>query len=732
MRILLQLLFITTLIFPDKKTVNDPPTGLMVEFIREPGEVKILDPKPEFSWIVPATANKQSAWQIILSSSESRLSADEADLWDSNRTQGNRSTEIEYSGKRLSENSKYYWKVRIWDDRGNISQWSSIQSFRTGVWGENSTTSNKFIECRIKPLLFFQTSDNRYFADFGRAAFGTLLLDIYPSEADTLIIHLGEKLSGPGRVDRNPGGTIRYSQIKLGVEPGKTGYLINLPRDERNTGPSAIRLPDSVGVITPFRYCEIENCNFEIKPGNVFQKAFWYYFDDNASFFKSSDTTLNKIWDLCRYSIKATSFTGYYVDGDRERIPYEADAYINQLGHYYSDREYSMARRTNEHFIDHPTWPTEWILQTPLLFLNDLMFTGNTESVARYYRELVYKTLYEAARPDGLISSRNISAELMQKLGFSDTKERVRDIVDWPPSQKDTGWKLATPEGERDGYDMVEINTVVNAFHYRSLKAMAEIAGYLGRNVDSALFAVRATKVKNAINEKLFDKSTGLYVDGESSEHSSLHANMMALAFDIVPDEYRVNVVSFIKSRGMACSVYGAQFLLEGLYRAGEQEYVLDLLTSTGDRSWYNMIRTGSTISMEAWDMKYKPNSDWNHAWGAAPVNLIPGFMWGIRPVRPGFSKTVIKPLLGRLTSSSILVPTIRGSISADYWSDGDNGEFNITIPGNMECDFVIDSVKYLTINLNGEKVMSSKGIIKLKAGNNKLVFTRLKNHDNM
>jgi hypothetical protein len=49
-----------------------------------------------------------------------------------------------------------------------------------------------------------------------------------------------------------------------------------------------------------------------------------------------------------------------------------------------------------------------------------------------------------------------------------------------------------------------------------------------------------------------------------------------------------------------------------------------------------------------------------------------------------------------------------------------------------MECDFVIDSVKYLTINLNGEKVMSSKGIIKLKAGNNKLVFTRLKNHDNM
>jgi hypothetical protein len=31
-----------------------------------------------------------------------------------------------------------------------------------------------------------------------------------------------------------------------------------------------------------------------------------------------------------------------YVDGDRERIPYEADAYINMLSHYAVDSEYSI------------------------------------------------------------------------------------------------------------------------------------------------------------------------------------------------------------------------------------------------------------------------------------------------------------------------------------------------------------------------------------------------------
>ena len=72
----------------------------------------------------------------------------------------------------------------------------------------------------------------------------------------------------------------------------------------------------------------------------------------------------------------------------------------------------------------------------------------------------------------------------------------------------------------------------------------------------------------------------GIYIDGEFSDHSSLHANMMALAFDLVPEEHKKTVIDFIKSRGMACSVYGAQFLLEGLYNAGESDYAMSLLTA--------------------------------------------------------------------------------------------------------------------------------------------------------
>ncbi len=716
------LLLIVPFFFPGiNKSTPESPTGLMVEFIREPEQVPILDIKPEFSWIVPVMAESQTAYQILVSSSKEKLIRDEVDFWNSNKTLSSRSSEIEYAGGNLLNNTSYFWKVRIWNKKGKPSLFSQIQSFKTGILNGYATTRNNFMGTFIKPEKLVKTRNNHYFADFGKDAFGTLVLDITPSSNDTITVHLGEKTNGLNNIDRNPGGTIRYQKVLFPVEPGKTRYILNLPPDIRNTDPAAVHLPDSFGVITPFRYCELENCSFVIKPGNIFQKAYWYYFDENMSFFESSDTILNQIWDICKYSMKATSFAGIYIDGDRERIPYEADAYINQLGHYYTDREYSLARLTNEYFIKHPTWPTEWILQTVPMFYNDIMYTGNNESINKYYNELQQKTLISLARADGLISSKNVTDEIMTNLGFSNAKERIRDIVDWPPSQNDTGWKLATPEGERDGYDMVEINTMVNAFHYRNLVLMAKLAGYLGKAVDSVLYRNQALKVKKAINEKLLDRNKGIYLDGEFSRHSSLHGNMMALAFDLVPDENKKTVIDFVKSRGMACSVYGAQYLLEGLYRAGEADYALSLLTATHDRGWWNMIRSGSTITMEAWDLKYKPNSDWNHAWGAAPANIIPGYMWGIAPVRPGYSKAVIKPQLSNLTYSKISVPTIRGSIIAEFKETGEIKEYSITIPANMECDFVLPDIKNSVVRVNGKKIKTETGMIKLKSGINKI-----------
>jgi alpha-L-rhamnosidase len=324
---------------------------------------------------------------------------------------------------------------------------------------------------------------------------------------------------------------------------------------------------------------------------------------------------------------------------------------------------------------------------------------------------------------DGLISSKSakLTNELMKKLGFrNEFKEEVKkflglknythkilDIVDWPQS-------------ERDGYEMVEINTVVNSFYYMNLKLMSKIAGCLGKKEDSLYYYTKSITVKNTINTILFNKEKRIYIDGKHSTHSSLHANMFPLAFGLVPSEQIQSVVAFIKTKGMACSPYGAKYLLEGLYNANEADYALTLMTALHDRSWWNMIKSGATITMEAWDMKYKSDADWNHAWGTAPANIITRLLWGIIPVQPGFNKVQIKPQLSNLAFSKIKVPTIKGYIIAEYKQNNKKSkEYIIEIPVNMKADFIFLDQGNPKISLNKKRIKPIFGLICLNSGYN-------------
>ena len=697
------------------------PTDLTVELIRAPEtDVKIFDLQPEFGWTVPLCSKYQSAYQILVASNKASIDANNGDVWDSGQVRSSASTDVEYKGNVLEIGKTYYWKVRIWDEENRLVNYSGAQKFTTGKSDSYIiSTENKFVVSKIKPAKF-ENRGEFYFMDFGKAAFATMDFTYNAKQPHTLTVRVGEMVDDNGNVNRTPPekSNIRYQELKVDVKPGQTKYRIPVQTDERNTRPNmAIPLPDGFPPLVPFRYAEIEGSQVTVSAENFDQLTFYTYWDEEASSFESDNDILNQVWDLCKYSIKATTFNGLYVDGDRERIPYEADAYLNQLSHYTTDREFAIARRTIEYFMKNPTWPTEWQQHVALLIYADYMYTGNTELIERYYEALKHKTLYELSNEDGLITSTKVDRDFMLKLGFDDDyKKPLTDIVDWPPPN----FNGSTSLGELDGYVFKPYNTVINSFFYENMKIMAKFAQILGKTQEVMDFELRAAKVKKAVNEQMFDKERGIYLDGIGTNHASLHANMMPLAFDLVPKEHLESVVDFVMSRGMACSVYGSQFLMDGLYNAGEEDYALELLTDTSDRSWYNMIRIGSTITLEAWDNKYKNNLDWNHAWGAVPANVIPRGLWGIKPKTPGFGVATIVPQLSNLNSSTIEVPTVRGGIKAKYTYNSPGLQtYEIHIPGNMIAEFSLKDIAGKDLIHNGEKVPSAFETIRLLPGKN-------------
>ncbi|WP_418262515.1 family 78 glycoside hydrolase catalytic domain [Flavobacterium faecale] len=116
--------------------------------------------QPSFSWVVKASGfNKsQSAYQILVASSIDKLNEKDADLWNSNKVSSSKSVYVKYIGKDLKPTQKYYWKVKIWDEKGQVSNWSSVTSFQMGLidtsnWGDSKWISlNK--DTRTSPHRF--------------------------------------------------------------------------------------------------------------------------------------------------------------------------------------------------------------------------------------------------------------------------------------------------------------------------------------------------------------------------------------------------------------------------------------------------------------------------------------------------------------------------------------------------------------------------------------------------
>jgi len=103
--------------------------------------------QPLFSWIVEAEGyNKsQSSYHILVASSEDKLNENDADVWNSNKVESDKSTFVKYQGNPLEAFQSYFWKVKISDNQDVVSDWSETQKFEMGLIDEANWGDSKWI-----------------------------------------------------------------------------------------------------------------------------------------------------------------------------------------------------------------------------------------------------------------------------------------------------------------------------------------------------------------------------------------------------------------------------------------------------------------------------------------------------------------------------------------------------------------------------------------------------------
>ena len=107
--------------------------GLRCEYLANPLGIDVETPRLSWDLTPGPRGREQSAYQLLVASTEALLQQNKGDLLDSGKTSSDRNTFVAYAGRPLTSGMAAWWKVRVWDQAGHATSWSAPAHWSMGV-----------------------------------------------------------------------------------------------------------------------------------------------------------------------------------------------------------------------------------------------------------------------------------------------------------------------------------------------------------------------------------------------------------------------------------------------------------------------------------------------------------------------------------------------------------------------------------------------------------------------
>lgn len=106
---------------------------LTCEYRKNPEGIDVKIPR--FSWKLMSSDRDivQTAYEIRVSTDSKAIARGNKLLWTSSKVNSDQSVLIDYAGPELKSRERYYWQVRVWDKKGNVSRWSDVNHWEMGL-----------------------------------------------------------------------------------------------------------------------------------------------------------------------------------------------------------------------------------------------------------------------------------------------------------------------------------------------------------------------------------------------------------------------------------------------------------------------------------------------------------------------------------------------------------------------------------------------------------------------
>jgi len=106
-----------------------------------------IEGSPRFGWHLESGLRNQmqSAYQIIVCDNEQDIEAQQGNIWNSQKVNSDRSVLVTYRGPVLKPANRYFWKVRVWNREGMVSEWSHTARFLTALFADEDWKGARWI-----------------------------------------------------------------------------------------------------------------------------------------------------------------------------------------------------------------------------------------------------------------------------------------------------------------------------------------------------------------------------------------------------------------------------------------------------------------------------------------------------------------------------------------------------------------------------------------------------------
>ena len=364
--------------------------------------------------------------------------------------------------------------------------------------------------------------------------------------------------------------------------------------------------------------------------------------------FHCDDESVNRIWDMCSYTLRLNMREVMTEGIKRDRWLWSGDAYQSFKFIKYLTAESDTVRRSLialrgkdpvvEHVNNIVDYSFYWVIALNEYYNN----YGDADFIKIIYARIVSLMDFCRGRED--------------EHGFVVEKFADWAFVDWSEIDK---------EGAVCAIQMLYV---------AACRAMSELTDLVGH--DGSCYSEKADKLCRDIVDYFWDEELGAFIDSFQSGRRNVtrHANIFAVLFGIADERQTKLIIDNVlmnESITKITTPYFEGYELDAMGQIGRRDYIYDMITSY----WKGMLDLGATTVWEEFDPNMSGTEHYDmyggkymkslcHAWGASPIYLLGKYYLGVRGTSPGYKTFEVEPYLGQFGYIEGTVPVRDGTVS--------------------------------------------------------------------